>query len=474
MTEKTIQNNLNDDVNVQIHEKSPCMVELEVFLPPAYSEKARKIAIKKISKELNIPGFRPGKAPESVVLKDHKSRVDAEMHRAIGDVGFEAISTKEVPHPLSRETKIIFDVKKLDPENESIVTFTYEVEPKVPPIDLKKFHLNAVASVIIDDEKVNEAIRQMRFFYAQWKTVNRPIKEGDYVILDIDSLEQEPAINVFSDIRFEISEKGMAKWMLNLILGLKEGEAKEGISEADDTMSAEEKAEFAPRKVRVTVKKIEEADLPDLDEAFAEKVGSQTVAELTESVKNMLQKRADEQVLSQKKEQINRFLLDEAKFDVPGSQLEEEFKHRFTELQHMDNFKENWGKSSPEEKKHIQDDIRKESEESIRLFYIARQVVRENKIPVTEDEWKNEAVATLRAQSVSGNALPDMSQMKPEVMALALSKVILAKAQHFLLEMGTTSSEPTKEATPPAEETEAPKEEEKKEPKKARKPKKTS
>ena len=88
----------------------------------------------------------------------------------------------------------------------------------------------------MNDEKVSETIRQVQLFFATWKNIeDRPVQEGDFVLLDVEDLETDPPTSVFSNTRFEVTEKSMAQWMRDLVLGKSAGATVEGISVPDES-----------------------------------------------------------------------------------------------------------------------------------------------------------------------------------------------------------------------------------------------
>ena len=222
--------------------------------------------------------------------------------------------------------------------------------------------------------------------------------------------------------------------MQNLVAGAKSGDVLEGMSEADATASDKEKEEFQPKKVRLTILKVEEAQLPALDDEFAKKVGSETVEAMRKSIEDLLNARAEEKVQKDLREQINDFLSENYPFDLPKSLIAAETNHRLQQLMQESKFKSEWNRSSEEEKKKIENNVTNEAIQAIRIFYISRKIVQDAKIPVTHKEIQEEAVATMRYFSS-----PKTDQIPKELFALALSKILLAKAQDFIL--GLTSTE---------------------------------
>lgn len=418
----------NGEIRVVVHRKPACRVELEVHTQPNMIEKARRNAIKSVGKEVSLPGFRKGKAPEEMILKKFSSHVDKELHKQLADLAYvEAQKLARIP-VLNNHANISFDVRKQTEEGADLV-FTFETEPKIPSVNPKSFASKPVKRPEVSEKQIEEAIRQMLFFYAEWKTVSeRSIQDGDYIMIDLDTIEGETPQQVFHHVRFEVSQSRMANWMKQLVIDAKAGDILEGLSEADDTATEEEKNEFKPKKVRVTILKVEEASLPELTDEFAKKVGAEDIASMRKSVSDLLNQKADEKVHNELREQINDFIIASYPFDLPQSLVETEKKHRMNQLLHEPKFKADWNHMSQDERKKVEEKIEIEAGQAVRLFYLSRQLVHEAKIPITHKEIQEEAISTM--QSFGGK---NVDKIPKEIFALALSKVILAKAQDFVL-----------------------------------------
>jgi trigger factor len=421
----------NDQVQVTVHRDPACKIRMEVVASAELVKQARKEAIKRAGKDKTLPGFRKGKAPEELIVKNFPHSVEMEWHKTIADAAFAAAQKSARVPVLNNHSPISFDLKKHSLEQGAELLFTFETEPAVPSIDPGRFTLRPVPKGEVDEKQIEEAIRQMRFFYAEWKPVTeRGVQEGDYILIDLDTIDGEKEEQVFRHIRFEVSKERMAEWMQKLVIGAKAGSVLEGVSEPDATASPAEKEEFRPKKVRLTLIKVEEASLPPFDDEFAKKVGAQDAAAARASVTQILQSRLDEKALSEEREQVNDFLVETYPFDLPVSLIETEKKHRLDQMLTDASFKKQWDQKSGAEKEEVEKKLFEESEQAVRLFYLSRQVVHDAKLPVTHKEVQDEAVSTLRA---FGSQSLDPTQIPKEVYALSLSKVILAKAQDHIL-----------------------------------------
>jgi trigger factor len=422
----------NEDFTVKVTLKKDCIVELHIFASKEFVKKLQKKAIKEVSKDIDLPGFRKGKAPEDFILKKYPQNIEQELKNQITNTSFIEAQKLVKIFPLNKSTKITFDLKKHSLEEGSEVFFSYETEPPTPTIDKTKFKLKEIKKREVTEKNVNEAIRQAQFFFASWKEVTRPIKEGDFVILDLEAIDKEPPTKVFSDTRFEVKDKSIAKWMKALLIGAKKNDVLEGISKPDEDLPEREKKAFEPKKVRVTIKKIEEADLPELTDEFAKKTGAENLEIMRKSIFEMLNKKSEREFLNKKREQVNKFLLENYKFDLPLSLVNSEKEYRKNQMLKNEDFKKHFDKMSDMEKKAFDLDMEKQSKEAISLFYLSHKIIEDAKITITKDEIHKEAINMILDQTPLTKE-PDIKNIKEETKAAALSRLHLQKAQDFIL-----------------------------------------
>src|SRR5690242_12517421 len=100
----------NDHLRCTLHQKPACVVEYAVEALEPLVQEARKKAIKKVAKEVSLPGFRKGKAPEQMVVKNFSTQVDKEWQQEIANVTFLECQ-KLAPVRLLKDGKINYAMK---------------------------------------------------------------------------------------------------------------------------------------------------------------------------------------------------------------------------------------------------------------------------------------------------------------------------------------------------------------------------
>jgi trigger factor len=423
------------NVRVLVRRKPSCIVEFEVFASPELAKVAHQKAVKEVAKEATFPGFRKGKAPDHLILKNFPAQVNKKWQEVAANLAF--VESQEVAKisPLQKDSRVSFDVKSQSLEQGFHLTFSFETEPSVPSVDPSQMQLKAVEHLVVNEEKVEETIRQVQLFFAKWNTItDRPVQEGDFVLLDVDVFEEDGSVSkLFVDTRFEVIPKSMAKWMRELVLGMEIGMSKEGTSFPDDDAKPEEKESFKPKKAKITLKAIEQPIVPDIDDKFAKQLGVSNVKELKENVEKLLREQADAHVREAKREQATEFLLSQYIFDLPRTLIEREAQFRLRQLMSDQQYQNYWERMSEDERRKSIDALLKQSERAVRMFYLCRKIITDAKIAVSPADLPPTPNNFLEAL-IRPRADMHFQQNSEMHQAEAYSRLILEKAEDYLID----------------------------------------
>jgi len=448
----------SDTVSFTMERKPDCVVEYKVKVSPQIVQKARREAIRSIAKEVSLPGFRKGKAPDALIVKKFPEPLKERWQKAIADTAFrECQNVAKVPI-LSQDAQISFNVDKQSVEEGAELTYTFETEPEVPYIDIEKIELAKEERKTIDENTVNETIDQIRHYFAEWEKISdRAVKKDDYVVVDVDVIEEEPPRKALTNTRFQVNKEKMAEWMLELVVGMKIGDAKEGVSTPDDDAPEEHKKENPPKKVRLTLRSIEKPNLPEVNDELAQKVGAPSAKEMQENLEKLLNKQADENVQKAYREQINDHLLEHYTFDLPKSLMQKETQFRIKQLVSDPQFQRKLMSMGEEERKEAIQDIEKQGERAVRLFYLARKIVQDQNIQISPSEVHQEVKTPLEAMFSDQSDFYSAQEQSQEQRAIAMSRLVLVKAEDYLISQAKIGApkpkpKPKKTAAKPKEE----------------------
>ncbi|MGR3912681.1 MAG: trigger factor [Candidatus Rhabdochlamydia sp.] len=424
----------NETLKVKAHFKPFCKVELEVEADPSLVKEAHAQAVKRVGKEVVIPGFRKGKAPAHFVEQNYPKPIESELQKTLSELSFkQALDLTKIP-VLNNEFKISYSVKECSLETGATLTLFFETEATIPTIDPSSLKLKAVERPLVNEEKVNETIRQALLFFADWASIHdRPVQEGDFVLLDVDVVEENSLSPLFSKVRFEVTDKSMAAWMKTLILGHSIGEVLEGVSTPDVDASVSDQEELTPKNVKVTIHAIETATTPELSDEWAQKLGSQSVEDLRVNVEKLLNSKADAHVKEKLREQVSELFLTNYPFEVPESLTEREVKFRMQQLLQDTEYLKHWNQMPMNEKKQVIVSISEQSVKAVRMFYLCRKLLADAKISLSPSHSDHEENTTL-LDVLLGDYSKDEYSGNPETReAENLSKMLFEKAEDYVI-----------------------------------------
>lgn len=422
-----------DHLTAEIERKENCIVEFRITCQEPLIKEAEKLATKRIAKEASVPGFRKGKAPTAILKKKFPQAVRDETAKDLADIAFKKAQEEAKIPLLSQNSKITYNTKKFS-ESEAELTFSFETEPVVPDFDVKEFEVKTESPAPVSEDAVNETIEKIQLFYASWEEISdRPAAIGDFVIVDIEDLDSDPPTKPFNNSRFEISERSMAEWMRDIIVGMKTGESKEGVSRPDEKESDEVKAKFTPKKVRITLNKLETPKKPEIDDELAKKMGVSTKDEMLTRLRTLIEKQEKNKVQNTNRDQLAEKLLEKVQFDIPKSTLEKEMRYRMNQYFQNPVSHNEWKTLSKEDQEKKEEEFRVASDNAIRMFYICQKVFRDNQLMISEEERHPKIESTLDAMFMDPADMPNPNQSK-EQEALYFSRLMLSKAQDFMID----------------------------------------
>ncbi len=418
----------NDNLSIQTSREPGCRVKFDINVSPLAAEAAYRKAIKNIKKEVSLPGFRKGKAPDAIILQNYDKHIDSEWRDLIVKTAFqEALDLTKI-YPLNENSVKRPNLKSASREEGCELTIEMEVMPEIPQVDPKDMTLTKPKRKDIVQEDVDNAIMDLRLHHAEWADVtDREVQEGDYVDLDVDNID-DPENPLCRDMRFEASKGKMGNWMLKLVLGKQINDVVEGTSEKETAADAD--ADFKPTNCRITIKSIRTPQLPELNDEFAAKVGLKTIDELKSRVEEDLNKQSDELVQTALRTQAEQFLGQNYDFDIPLSLFEGEKKSRLQRIQQLKQ------KATPEqivklEEKYTDESVSHDVLTSLRLFFLTRKIADDNKIQVSQDEIMQEMMQHLYNPQ---SGLIDPSMEADEIRSKLYLNILDRKIKDFIVD----------------------------------------
>jgi len=306
-----------------VEQLTPSRVKLTVEIPFADLKPHLDKAYREVAQQVTIPGFRKGKVPNMVIdQRFGRGMVLQEAINAALPTALEAAIIESGVTPLGEPS---VEVTKL--EDGDVIEFTAEVDIR-PEFDVPDFAgLEATVDAKRDvTEEVAERIQLLRTRFATTAEVDRAAAEGDQVTLSlVGSRDGEPLPDATAeDVTYIIGSGGMIDGLDEAVTGLKAGESAEFASTLVGGA-----LEGEPADITVTVSKVSEQTLPEVDDEFASMISEfdsvqEMQADLTRGVEEYL---SAEQV-SAGRDKVLEALVEATEFEVPEGVIAAEVASR--------------------------------------------------------------------------------------------------------------------------------------------------
>lgn len=305
---------------------------LTVKIPEADLEDAKNQAARKLSGQIKLKGFRPGKAPRRIVEATvgadvvRAEAIDAGMGEWVGaaleDVDLEIAGRPTVTDVRDTDDGVEMDVKlALWPELDS-----------APVIEGRQI---VVESNVVTTEEIAEQIDRLRDQFAELVDVERAIRDGDIAIIDLNAEDNGQPVEEVSaqDLSYEVGGGGLLEGLDGVLRGVKTG----GIV-ALNSILPESFGEYGGEELsfRVLVKSVQEKRLPDLDDDFVEDVSEfSTVAELENEISEGMAVAKTERSVREFRSKAVEAVVDELDTEIPEGIVEEETESQLHNFAHQ-------------------------------------------------------------------------------------------------------------------------------------------
>jgi trigger factor len=297
-------------------------------------EKASDRAYRKLAQQYNVPGFRKGHAPRTML--ERMLGKEAIYHEGLDDLiesSYREAIRDNALTPLAQPTLDTPEIEMGKP-----YTFTARV-PVLPPITLGDYTSVRVARPdnAVTDEDIDKVLEQVRQDQAMWLPAERPAQIGDKVTMDLKLTVGDRTISDLHDNEFELAEEraGIFSGMDQQIVGMSEGDSKQFTTTIPEDYA---NAELAGKEANydVTLKAVKYRELPEIDDELAKSVGDfENVAALRARVREQLTEQKETEARRELREQALKAVTDQVTVEVHPVLLEEEIDSMLGEQRRM-------------------------------------------------------------------------------------------------------------------------------------------
>ena len=411
---------------------------LKITLPAEEVNKGFKKAVAKIAGQVNIPGFRKGKAPRNII----------EMHygkEAVKQEAFELVANQCYTEALEQEKLIpVSDPKVEDSvfeENKDMeLTIKVTLKPEVKLGDYKELHVEKEA-VEVTDEAVEEQVQGLRSRHAKMVEAEEGavIEKGDFAIIDFaGTVDGEPfSGGEGKGYPLEVGSNSFIPGFEDQLVGLKKGDS----TDVDVTFPEEYFVkELAGKQAifKVNVQDVKRKELPELtDEYVAANSDCKTVEELRASYKERMQKAAENNAQIAYEKALIDLAVANAEFEVPKIMIEDRVTQMIDEMRMSLEARkltlEQYMQYSGIDMKQLRERQHDAAVENVKTDIVLDAVAKAENIQVSMEDVDSELSAIA---SQHGATLEDVKKIIKSngTMGLLLANILRRKAAHVIID----------------------------------------
>jgi trigger factor len=385
-------------------------VKLSVEVEELEFDKAVDAALRKIAREVRIPGFRPGKAPRKLLeARMGKEGVRQEaLREALPEYYAEALRQTEVDAIAPPE----IDVTAGQADGPLAFDAVVEVRPQINLVGYQGLQVT-VPSPEVTDEELQKQIDRLRTPFGELKDVDRPIADGDHVTLDLSGVrdgEPVPGLSA-EDYLYEVGTDSLVPGADDELRGKAKGDTVEYESPFGEVDGEEQHV-----TITLVIKDVKEMILPEVTDEWAGEASEfETVAELEADLRQRMG--------MVKKVQANMAIRDEAvkavaelvEDEVPDALVNSEMERRLHDLAHRLEAQgatiQQYLEATGQAQQQLVDDLRATATDAVKADLALRALAEAEGLEVTDEDVEAEIAQ-----------LAERMQQEPDVLRLQLEQ----------------------------------------------------
>ena len=377
-------------MSLQVEKLEKGMAKLTIEVPAEEFTKAIEVAYNKNKKKISVPGFRAGKVPRAMIEKMYGKGIFVEdaANEIIPDAYEKAF--KECEEEITSTPKI----EVVQAEEGKPFIFTAEVALK-PEVTLGTYKGVEVEKPVVEvsEEDINAEIEKERKNCARTITVeDRPVKDGVIVNINFEGFVDGEAFEggKGEDFPLTIGSHSFIDNFEEQLIGKNiDDEVEVNVTFPENYH--EESLKGKPALFKVKINKIQENELPELDDEFASEVSSyDTFEEYKKSVEEHLKEQKENEAKTRKEDAVIEAIIKDAKMEIPDAMMETEqrsiindFSQRL-KMQGM-NIEQYYTYTGLNEEK-MMEQVKEQAERRIKTRLVCEAIVNAEKIEVSEEE----------------------------------------------------------------------------------------
>lgn len=416
----------------EVEKVSATTRRLKINVPPDVIQSETDSAYNEIRATAKIPGFRPGKVPQAILVKKFGKSVEAQViEKVVPQSYMEALKEAKL-EPVSYPD---IDDKKMEikPGQPLSFTVTIEVKPEIENVNYEGIVLKK-KTVSVDDDEVERSIRLLQESKALYSVSDEAMKEGDMAIVDSDAFIDGQLTSELSykEYPLVIGTTEMPKEFSDALTGKKKGDAVEIKMNFE---SDHPNKTIAGKEVlfKVSVTETKKKNVPPVDDELAQGANCSTVEELRKTIRENLSKKKEGEINLNYKKEILDELIRRHDFDVPTSMVYGEIESM---IHHEKQDAERRGREVRPEAE-LAKEFEAKARENVKSVLLLEAIGKKDKIETTDEDVKKAIEEIATRNNLKPEEVTKLYTVREGSMDALKSRLFADKVLEMILEKST-------------------------------------
>ena len=316
-------------MEIKFKSEEGCRKSYEVSAPWEEVQPRFASVVRGLRGQIRVPGFRPGKAPDSVVLSRFKREIREEVLEHLLEDTAKSLVEKYALKPAVEPYATQIHLEEGEPFSCEIHA---EEAPDVPPLDAKGVAVE-IPRIDVSEEQVDKALESLRERAAVMKPVEKA-EEGDYAVVNVQRKGQAKGIERL--FRAQPASDHPAE---KALLGKAVGDTfdlsvphEEGHERHDHGPEEGGHVHLAPGEYAVAVSRLMRREVPALNDDLAKDLGADGLADLRSKVRQDIEARVQAEMRGIQEDRVVEALLARSPFPVPPTLVERQLRSDLEDL----------------------------------------------------------------------------------------------------------------------------------------------
>jgi trigger factor len=383
-------------MHVTVEDISEIKKRLRVEVPPERVASRIESAYQELTRTAKVKGFRPGKAPRSVLERLYRSQVEGQVAGELIEAAYPEALDEAGLKPIAQPTIEDYDLK---PGEGLTFSALIELRPKIEVEGYKGLEIEH-SPIKVDDDMIEAQLEMLREQHATMEDTDEPLGEKLWAHADFEAFSEGKPIKALSSMgeMFRLGEGKELSELERAIKGMKNGEVREiplhlppnyhlpSLRDKDITF-------------KVTVHQVKRRVLPPMDDELAKEFQLTKAAEVKETVRKELEAKAAATSKRSLRQNLVDKLIGLAEFEVPASMVEREMDQMLASFKQRLQGRQVEAAEVNLEK--VRESFRQQAERRARTELILDHIAEQEGVEVTEEEVEkgiNELAADLKEE----------------------------------------------------------------------------